>query len=162
MPRTQDTCTIEGCDRPYRARGYCATHWGRVHRGQALDTPISDKRRDEPDVRFDRKWVLDPDTGCHVWQDHLVRGYGQFRVQRGQQTSAHRYAYEQTVGPIPADLVLDHICHPVDGSCPGGESCLHRRCVNPDHLAPVTRGDNSRRCVPPHLRGATHSDPRAA
>jgi hypothetical protein len=144
MPRTQDTCTIEGCDRPYRARGYCVTHWRRAREGQALDTPISDKRRDEPDVRFDRKWVRDPDTGCHVWQDHLIRGYGQFRIQRGVQVMAHIYAYERVNGPVPVGLVLDHICHPDDGTCPGGE-CMHRRCCNPDHVRPTSRGANTLR-----------------
>ena len=32
-------CSIDGCDRPYRARGYCATHWWRwKHKGDPLWT----------------------------------------------------------------------------------------------------------------------------
>lgn len=42
---------------------------------------------------------------------------------------AHRYAYETAVGPIPDGLSLDHLCR-------------NRRCINPKHLEPVTRGEN--------------------
>lgn len=39
-------------------------------------------------------------------------------------------------------LDLDHECHNRDLTCPGGPSCLHRRCVNPAHLRPATRQVN--------------------
>lgn len=142
--RAPDLCTIPDCGRPYRAGGYCSTHWKRARDGRPLDAPVVDKRRGTPDERFDRKWVLDPDTGCHIWQDHLISGYGQFRIQRGVQVMAHTYAYERANGPVPDGLILDHICHPDDGSCPGGV-CIHRQCCNPDHVRPVTRGENTLR-----------------
>lgn len=44
---------------------------------------------------------------------------------------AHRYAYEQTVGPIPDMLMIDHQ-YP---------ACL-KRCVTPDHLRLATRKQN--------------------
>lgn len=28
----QRTCTIDGCDKPYRARGLCASHWNAAYR----------------------------------------------------------------------------------------------------------------------------------
>ena len=56
-------------------------------------------------------------------------------------TGAHRYFYEQMVGPIPDGMHIDHMCH-VPGECAGGFSCLHRRCVNPAHLEPVTPREN--------------------
>jgi hypothetical protein len=46
--------------------------------------------------------------------------------------SPHRFAYELLVGPIPAGLVLDHLCR-------------NRLCVNPNHLEPVTNSENPRR-----------------
>lgn len=45
---------------------------------------------------------------------------------------AHRYVYESIRGPIPEGLVLDHLCR-------------NTSCVNPDHLEPVTYGENFRR-----------------
>lgn len=44
----------------------------------------------------------------------------------------HRLAYELLVGPIPDGLTLDHLC----------ENTL---CMNPAHMEPVTRAENSRR-----------------
>lgn len=139
------TCTLDWCDRPYLAIGFCSLHWTRNKNGTPLDAPVQDKRHGTPDERFDRKWVLNPNTGCHVWTDHLNRGgYGQFRVKKGFQMSSHKYAYERKYGKVPDDKVLDHTCHPDDGSCPGGE-CEHRKCCNPDHLEVTTRGENTLR-----------------
>jgi hypothetical protein len=47
-------------------------------------------------------------------------------------TSAHRFAYEQLVGPVPARYILHHTCEV-------------RRCVNPEHLEPLTRGEHAKR-----------------
>lgn len=55
---------------------------------------------------------------------------------------AHRAIYEMFIGPIPEDYVLDHTCHTEDKSCPGNSGCIHRGCVNPYHLEPVTFGEN--------------------
>ena len=61
--------------------------------------------------------------------------YGYFRSTTRQQDSkvlAHRWIYEQLVGPIPDGLELDHLCRvPL--------------CVNPCHLEPVTHRENMRR-----------------
>lgn len=152
---TPDFCTISSCGRTHWAKGYCKTHWQRSRNGSPpMDAPINDKRRGTPDERFDRKWVQDPESDCLHWTGYLINGYGKFRLRKGFQVSAHTFAYERMFGPVPEDLVLDHTCHPIDGTCPGGEACRHRRCVNPLHLKPISRGDNSRRCVPVHLRYA--------
>lgn len=71
-------------------------------------------------------------TPCWIWTASLNNGYGIFSVQRSRGWApmrAHRWAYEAMVGPIPEGLTLDHLCrnHP---------------CVNPQHLEPVTRGEN--------------------
>jgi hypothetical protein len=72
-------------------------------------------------------------------------GYGLIRESNGKTRRAHRVAYELLVGPIADGLHLDHLCHTRDLSCPGGAKCLHRRCINPDHLEPVTSGENTAR-----------------
>lgn len=83
---------------------------------------------------------------CWPWLGSVdaVSGYGVANIP-GRRTGAHRAVYELLVGPIPGGLTLDHQCHNRDRFCKGGRSCLHRRCVNPAHLEPVSRGENSRR-----------------
>jgi hypothetical protein len=41
---------------------------------------------------------------------------------------------ESLIGPVPAGMVLDHLCHTLATDCIGGPRCQHRRCVNPAHL----------------------------
>lgn len=69
---------------------------------------------------------------CWVWtglpNDH---GYGRFSVER-RILLAHRWAYMQSRGAIPAGLELDHLCR-------------QRECVRPDHLEAVTHAENVRR-----------------
>src|ERR1700724_3342910 len=70
-------------------------------------------------------------------------GAGYAQVWNGQRlVMAHREAYEHFIGPIPEGLELDHTCHSRDPSCPGNASCVHRGCVNPAHLEPVTHREN--------------------
>lgn len=73
--------------------------------------------------------LRDLSTGCWEWVAGTSWGYGQFSLQGGN-IQAHRYAYELLVGPIPEGLDIDHLC-------------MCRRCVNPAHLEPVTRGENN-------------------
>lgn len=74
--------------------------------------------------------------GCWRWTGCLVQGYGQAALGKGKRVRAHRYAYELCVGPIPENLVLDHLCR-------------NPACVNPAHLEPVTDRENI-------LRGENH------
>lgn len=83
-------------------------------------------------------------NGCWHWHGPLnPDGYGMWRgaMYRGQ--LAHRAVYGKLVGPVIAGLELDHLCHNVDLDCVGGAICAHRRCVNPEHLEPVTHAVNS-------------------
>lgn len=79
---------------------------------------------------------IDDATGCWLWLKALNnQGYGQIRV--GDRTElAHRVAYVAFIGPIPADRELDH-------------KCRMPRCVNPDHLEPVTHAQNIVRGIGP-------------
>ncbi|MER7278354.1 HNH endonuclease signature motif containing protein [Dactylosporangium sp. NPDC000244] len=72
-------------------------------------------------------------------------GYARIKV-RGRWRQAHRAAYELWRGQIPAGMHVDHECHNRDEQCPGGPTCLHRRCINPDHLRVATPLDNMRNC----------------
>lgn len=69
-----------------------------------------------------------PDS-CWLWMAATDRGYGRFGVTSGRMVAAHRWSYEQVVGPISEGLTLDHLCRV-------------RNCVNPAHLEPVTLEEN--------------------
>lgn len=86
-------------------------------------------------------------TECWIWTASLKQdqGYGQFTPAWGLTVAAHLWSYQFMVGPIPDGLQVDHLCHTRDLSCPSGNACLHRRCVNPWHLEPVTPLVNTRR-----------------
>jgi hypothetical protein len=83
------------------------------------------------------KYRVDTDTGCWVWNGRVNRkGYGILHVARpgyrARDEYAHRWMYEQHVGPIPEGLVLDHLCR-------------NPPCVNPEHVELVTHVENLRR-----------------
>ena len=87
----------------------------------------------KPSVSF----VVDQETGCWIWQGSLSpEGYGQLGRKGSGTRQAHRWYYEQRFGPIPKGLELDHV---------KTRGCIHRSCVNPDHLEPVTPVTNARR-----------------
>ncbi len=78
-------------------------------------------------------------NGCWLWAGAITEhGYGRF----GKSQRVHRVSYEIHVGEIPKGMDIDHTCHDPK-ICAGGRSCLHRRCVNPDHLGIATRKFNS-------------------
>lgn len=76
-------------------------------------------------------------SGCWLWQGYIdPSGYGRFQRGRGLSPMAHRYSYEEFIGPIPDGLQLDHV---------KARGCVHRHCVNPEHLEPVTLKENQMR-----------------
>lgn len=139
-PFVPKPCSVEDCDRDAKERGLCHRHYMRLRRTGSLASPIQSLRD-----RFDGK--VERTDGCWLWTGTVgPTGYGQIGsdTDRKRMLYAHRVSYELHVGPIPAGLEIDHTCHTDDPECPGGP-CLHRRCVNPKHLEPVTTAENQRR-----------------
>lgn len=81
---------------------------------------------------------------CWAWNGALADGYGAVNRKKHGEAKAHILFYVRAYGPIPDGLELDHLCHD-SATCQGGSECPHRRCVNPDHLEPVTHAENMRR-----------------
>ena len=84
----------------------------------------------------DRFWEkVDKSGDCWLWMAaRQPTGYGRFGWAKGDVRMAHRVAYEFLVGPIPAGLVIDHLCR-------------NPSCVNPAHLEPVTIAENNARGI---------------
>lgn len=96
---------------------------------------------------------FDP-SGCWMWTGEVTKwGYAQVVIRR-QRYKVHRVLYHLCVGPIPERMGLDHLCHDKT-QCFGGNTCPHRRCVNPDHLEPVTQLINTQRGVQAESRKQT-------
>lgn len=70
-------------------------------------------------------------TPCWVWQLSTDSG-GYARYFNGRMHRPHVEQYHEKYGPVPQGLHLDHLCR-------------IRRCINPDHLEPVTCAENQRR-----------------
>lgn len=82
---------------------------------------------------------------CWEWEGKVSgSGYAHIRIGGGNHVYLHRHLYEQEVGPISEGLEPDHLCN-------------NTRCVNWNHLEPVTRQENllrryQRRPLPTHCR----------
>lgn len=75
------------------------------------------------------KWEVDPVTNCWLWLLGLDdKGYA-MSERDGKTCRGHTVNYEAKYGPVPEGLELDHLCRV-------------RRCVNPDHVEPVTHAEN--------------------
>ena len=87
--------------------------------------------------RVVRKLEPELNTGCLLWNGAVTRdGYGVVNRGYGVPGSlmAHRVAYEHERGPIPAGLVIDHLCRTP-------------ACCNTAHMEIVTSGENVLRGV---------------
>jgi hypothetical protein len=104
-------------------------------RVDALNYVLEAKRRPIPSVAEILAAKSKRVGSCVEWQGYISGGYGRLRIN-GSGVQAHRASYEVHVGKIPDGLQLDHLCR-------------NMRCINPQHLEPVTASENQRRGTSP-------------
>jgi hypothetical protein len=82
--------------------------------------------------RLQTRVDIDPRTNCVNWTGALRSGYAALNVN-GHLYSGHRIIAVM-FGLMPADspLYIDH-------------TCMNKRCINPQHLEPVTHAENNKR-----------------
>ena len=139
MPKHTKLCAAQECDRTViEARGLCRKHYQRFMANGSTELqprPTASERfwakvsKEGPvstwAPHLDRCWIWTAASGGHKGN------YGVF-YDGERQTYAHRWAWESVNGQIPEGLTIDHLCRTT-------------RCVNPEHLDPVTIGENVRR-----------------
>lgn len=121
-------CLVDGCTTKQEFKGLCESH-------RKLGKPVEELSKllsQESLLERVKKRVKVDDSGCWIWQNRLVKGYGYF-TYRGKRMLTHRGTFEafyQTT--LSAKDVLDHLC-------------MKKSCCNPEHLQRVTHRENSKR-----------------
>lgn len=124
-------CSIDGCTRAAKARGWCGTHYAHWH---TYGDPVPAQRptTEERLLAGVTHGEAFNGTPCWEWQGgRLPSGYGRLSVDN-ERRYTHRLAWELFRGPIPDGLFIDHLCE-------------NKRCCNPEHLEPVPPAVNTRR-----------------
>lgn len=134
-----DVCRIDGCLARPVGRGWCRKHYMRWNRTGDPEKVRSRHGMTESDRFWDQ---VEKRDGHWLWTGGKSSGYGLFGRSDGRTQQAHRFAWEDLIGPIPDGLVLDHL----------KDRCGNRACVKvlsdesgPNHLEPVTSYENWRR-----------------
>lgn len=126
----ESTCSVAGCERSSHARGLCGKHYQRWR-----DYGDENRVRPSDEERFWAKVERSGPDDCWLWmatRNHL--GYGGFAWD-GRMRFAHRFALQLRLGRrLEPGEIARHRCH-------------NPPCVNPSHLLPGTKADNSRDMV---------------
>jgi hypothetical protein len=135
------TCSVDGCDNPIDARGWCHTHYERWRRTGTVENYRDLDLRGRVEARINRE----SNPPCWMWSG-TSDGYGLIVPPGADRArNAHRVVYELYVGPIPDGFHLDHLCRTP-------------HCVNPDHLEPVTPRENYLRGISPAAENARKTE----
>jgi len=98
-------------------------------------------RRDRIRAKILAQCIIDPETGCYLWQggnsgEGRGGGYGRVRLDGGT-VATHIAMWVNEHGIVPSKKQLDHACP--------GPGVPRRNCCNPAHLELVTHKQNQKR-----------------
>jgi hypothetical protein len=130
MSKSTRVCSVENCERHMTdkdARGLCTLHYARWRSRGHTNTQFNDFS-ETAEARIMAGIEVQIGQACWIWRGKENSRYGRISFG-GKIHKSHRLSYETFVGPIPAGLVLDHLCR-------------NEMCVNPEHLEPVTEKVN--------------------
>lgn len=140
---SERVCSIEGCDAPYLARGWCTAHYKRWKRhGDPLGGGTS---RGAP-----REWIanaisIETDE-CIEWPFGRKGGYGFLNDGDGGTITASRLVCLEVYGDPPSPHLE------------AAHSCGNRGCCNKRHLRWATYAENNadKKLHGTHLEGEGH------
>lgn len=139
-------CALEDCEDPRHSRGLCIRHYRKLQKYGDPRAGREYKRTGFPArdrSTTERFWAkVDKTDTCWPWRAALnENGYGVWNVRQAADefgtNLAHRISWLLAGRELIDGFSLDHLCHTRDWTCTAGTECLHRRCVNPDHLEQV-------------------------
>ncbi len=114
---------------------------------------MTNRKCKPPQEALEYRSIPEPNSGCVIWIGATgMGGYGRINVN-GKLVSAHRFAWEQSNGPIPEGEGYHGTCvlH----------TCDNPSCVNPEHLFLGTNQDNQDDMIAKsrdvNLKGEDHS-----
>lgn len=140
-------CAVGSCTEEKKSRQWCQRHYAKFYNyGDPEFVPVRTRGA------YDRMALRGVDRmgECLLFRGSTNRyGYGTLKDITSRNVSgvvlAHRVSYEKWHGDIPEGAQIDHVCHNEalrEGLCNGGNSCPHRRCINPAHLEAKTISQN--------------------
>lgn len=130
-----------GRDAVTKKRGLCSTHDEQA-RAELPLTPIREKRDSPITEEWISSFLRDAQEGCREWSRATTEhGYVVAR-ENGSLIYLHRFVWESRNGPIPAGMVIDHMCG-------------NRKCLNADHLNVVSGRQNRQHMAHLNARNKT-------
>lgn len=146
MTSNRVPCSVEGCDRPWKARGMCQKHYCAWRKANPDLVTRYGPRNESLESKLRRHVTVNPENGC--WEKigwTTWYGYGQIWWE-GRFQYMHRLFYELLVGPIPEGYDVDHLCR-------------NAKCSNPEHMEPVTHRVNLMRADTITRKWTKHKHP---
>lgn len=140
-------CSIEGCDKPVNARGWCNNHYSQWQKhGDPLATLRPNRSEGTPEERF---WEKIDKTGPPPSHAPEMGSCWLWTDATRPEPWSSRYGtlwvVDRLVGAHRFSYEL--LVGPIPDGLVIDHLCRIPRCVNPSHLEPVTAAENARRAA---------------